>query len=286
MSFQAFSLPAPAKLNLFLHIVGRREDGYHLLQTLFTFLEAGDTLSFRPHDKLVLLNPGDSPAGNDNLVLQAARLLQQHSGCRQGALLRLDKRLPLGGGLGGGSSNAATCLLGLNHLWQLGLSLHELAELGLQLGADVPVFVQGNSAFAEGVGERLTPVKLPEQDYVVIHPGVAVSTAQIFHDPELTRNQPDRDVADFLADADSPLFGNVCEALVCRHYPVIADTLEWLQKHAGNSRLTGTGACVFARVDNPHEGERIVSRLPAGWQGMVTRGSQQSPLKAALKTLS
>lgn len=285
----AFTLPAPAKLNLFLHVVGQRADGYHLLETLFTFLDQGDCLSFRPHDSLTLLNPGGSPEGDDNLVVRAARLLQQHANCPQGALLRLKKSLPLGGGLGGGSSDAATCLLGLNRLWELNLSIDELAELGVQLGADVPVFVRGATAFAEGVGEKLTPVTLPEADYLVVHPGVEVSTAGVFADPQLTRDMPNLTVADFLAEPDwlaaDSRFHNVCEPVACRQFPVIAEALAWLADQVGNSRMTGSGACVFARLDGPQTGERLLTRLPAGWKGFVARSCQQSPLHQALAEL-
>lgn len=282
----AFTLPAPAKLNLFLHVVGRRADGYHLLETLFTFLDQGDCLSFRLHDELSLLNPGDSPADEHNLVLRAARLLQQHTGCTQGALLRLKKSLPLGGGLGGGSSDAATCLLGLNRLWELNLSIDELAELGAQLGADVPVFVHGTTAFAEGVGEKLTPVNLPEADYLVLHPGIEVSTAAVFAAPQLTRNSLNLTVADFLAEPDwltaGSRFINVCEPVACAQFPVIAEALTWLADKVGNSRMTGTGACVFARLDDRSEGERLLTRLPVGWKGFVARSCQTSPLHQAL----
>lgn len=282
MNSCAFTLPAPAKLNLFLHVVGRRDDGYHLLQTAFTFLERGDEISFRPHDELHLINPGDSPAADDNLIMRAARLLQQHSGCSAGALLRLKKCLPMGGGLGGGSSDAATCLLGLNRLWQLGLSIDELASIGLELGADVPVFVRGETAFAEGIGEQLTPITLPEADYLVLHPGIHVSTKQTFTDSQLTSNAAPIKVADFLADANDKRFGNSCEAVVCRQHPVIANALAWLADQAGNSRLTGTGACIFARLDSIAQGEKITARLPDSWSGFIARSCQTSPLHQAL----
>lgn len=285
MNSCAFTLPAPAKLNLFLHIVGRRPDGYHLLQSVFTFLQHSDLLSFRPHDTLTLINTDTTPADQDNLIYQAARLLQQHTGCQQGALIRLDKCLPVGGGLGGGSSDAATCLLGLNHLWQLELSLDELATLGLTLGADIPVFVHGQTAFAEGVGDLLTPVALPDSLYFVLDPQVQVSTQQVFTDPQLTRDQLPLAVADYLQDNLSPRWGNVCEAVSRRLHPAIGDAIDWLQDQAGNSRMTGTGACVFARIDSETEGERIKNCLPAEWNGFVASSSQRSPLHIALEAL-
>lgn len=278
-------LPAPAKLNLFLHIVGRRADGYHLLQTVFTFLDYSDTLCFRPHPELCLIDSDSGITPNDNLIIAAARLLQQETGCTKGALIRLEKKLPIGGGLGGGSSNAATTLIGLNRMWQLGLSLDELATIGLQLGADVPVFIHGQTAFAEGVGEQLTPIELPETEYFVLHPGISVSTAEIFADPQLTRDHVPRTVADFLAASESALFVNACETISCRQQPIIAKALNWLADQAGNSRLTGTGACVFAALDQPTNGNRIRTCLPPEWSGFVAKSCQISPLHRALKNL-
>lgn len=280
-----FSLPAPAKLNLFLHITGRRADGYHLLQTVFSLLDYGDALDFAEADTLTLDVEGDAPAGDDNLILRAARALQQHSGCTRGAALRLHKRLPQGGGVGGGSSDAATALLGLNHLWQLGLDIDTLAQIGLALGADVPVFVRGHNAWAEGVGEQLTPVELPEQHFVVVHPGVAVSTAMIFNDPELTRDTPESTVAAFLGQPPGNAFHNDCEGPARRHFPVISVTLDWLEKHAGNARMTGTGACVFARVADRQTGEKLLLQLPPHWSGFVASSVMLSPTHQALQSL-
>lgn len=285
MNSCAFTLPAPAKLNLFLHIVGRRDDGYHLLQSVFTFLDHSDLISFRPHDTLTLINTDATPAEQNNLIYQAAQLLQHHTGSQQGALIRLEKRLAVGGGLGGGSSDAATCLLGLNHLWQLGLSLDELAQLGLQLGADIPVFVRGQTAFAEGVGDILTPINLPESYYFVLDPHVQVSTQQIFTYPSLVRNQPPLTVENYLQAPESDQWSNICEAASRELYPTVGDAIDWLKDQAGNSRMTGTGACVFAHINSISEGERIKSCLPAGWSGFVTHNHQVSPLHLALARL-
>lgn len=280
----SFSLPAPAKLNLFLHITGRRADDYHTLQTVFALLDAGDTLHFASAAQLSLEAPADL-GGDNNLILRAARALQAASGCRQGAAIRLDKRLPAGGGVGGGSSDAATALLGLNHLWQLQLGIDELAEIGLTLGADVPVFVRGHSAWAEGVGEQLQPLDLPEQIYVVVHPGVSVSTAAIFADPQLTRHTPESRVAAFLGPGAETLFRNDCEPVVTRLFPDIRAALGWLRKQTGNARLTGTGACIFARVADQQQGEDVLRRLPSEWQGFVARSVNISPAHTALAQL-
>ena len=279
-----FSLPAPAKLNLFLHITGRRDDGYHTLQTVFALLDTGDTLHFSSAAQLSLEAPAEL-GGDNNLILRAARALQAASGCQQGAAIRLDKRLPAGGGVGGGSSDAATALLGLNHLWQLPLGIDELAEIGLTLGADVPVFIRGHSAWAEGVGEQLQPLDLPEQIYVVVHPGVSVSTAAIFADPQLTRHTPESRVAAFLGPGAETDFRNDCEPVVTRLFPDIREALDWLRKQTGNARLTGTGACIFARVADRQQGEDVLRRLPSTWQGFVARSVNESPAHAALAQL-
>ena len=279
-----FTLPAPAKLNLFLHITGRRPDGYHTLQTLFALLDHGDLIHFAAADRLSLEAPAEL-GGDNNLILRAARALARASGCQQGARLVLDKRLPAGGGVGGGSSDAATTLLGLNHLWQLGLDLDTLAAIGLSLGADVPVFVRGRSAWAEGVGEQLQPLQLPEFFYLVIHPGVSVSTAAIFADPQLTRHTPESRVAAFLGPGAETLFRNDCEPVVTRLFPDIREALDWLRKQTGNARLTGTGACIFARVADQQQGEDVLRRLPSKWQGFVARSVNESPAHTALAQL-
>lgn len=292
----SFSLPAPAKLNLFLHITGQRNDGYHLLQTVFALLDHGDTLQFQPADSLSLQVSGDAPVGEDNLILRAANALQRYSGCTLGAQLALTKRLPQGGGVGGGSSDAASTLLGLNHLWQLNLSIDELADIGLSLGADIPVFVRGHNAWAEGVGDQLQPINLPEELFLVIHPGISAPTAVIFQDPQLTRDTAKSRVAAFLGQGlkqdtgaspsnDCDSFHNDCEATAKRHFPAIAEALNWLEERAGNARMTGTGACVFARIADRQSGEDFLLQLPPHWTGFVASSVKLSPAHQALKAL-
>ncbi len=273
---KALTIPAPAKLNLFLHITGRRPDGYHELQTVFALLDQGDVLHISAADELHLDVDNDTATGEDNLVWRAARLLQHHTGTRAGAALRLEKTLPAGGGLGGGSSDAASTLLGLNRLWNLNLDLDTLAALGRQLGADVPVFVQGHSAWAEGVGEQLTAVELPHSYYLVVSPGVSVSTGAVFNDPQLTRQYPKSTLASFLGDGPER-FENHCEPVVRRLAPAVGQALDKIRERAGNSRLTGTGACVFARVPDKPTGARILADLPSHWRGFVARGIDRSP---------
>lgn len=271
------SLPAPAKLNLFLHITGRRADGYHLLQTVFQFLEEADQLHFnRRDDGVITLSPAlEGVPTEQNLIVRAARLLQQHTGCRLGADIQLDKRLPMGGGIGGGSSDAATALLGLNQLWQLGLGLDVLAGLGLSLGADVPVFVRGRAAWAEGVGEQLQPLDLPETSYLVLTPAAHIATAAVFQHPELTRNSPAITVAAFLAGGGR----NDCERVVRQLSPEVSAALEWLGQY-GPARMTGTGACVFLPCQNPQQASVLLACAPTA--GFVSRGCNVSPLHQAL----
>ncbi|MFA5531368.1 MAG: 4-(cytidine 5'-diphospho)-2-C-methyl-D-erythritol kinase [Thiohalomonadaceae bacterium] len=273
--------PAPAKLNLFLHVVGRRADGYHLLQSVFQFLDHCDLIHFSVHDRdevrRVSVLPGVAPA--QDLVVRAAQLLRQECGYRGGVDIRMDKHLPMGGGLGGGSSDAATTLVALNHLWQLNLSLDALAALGLRLGADVPVFVRGQAAWAEGVGERLAPVVLPEPWFVVLVPPVSVSTAEVFTDPQLTRNCTPITIRDFLHGAG----GNVCESVVRRRHPQVAAALDWLATRAP-ARMTGTGACVFAAFENEFAARATLAARPAGLDGFVARGLNRSPLLARLES--
>ncbi|MCU1791881.1 4-(cytidine 5'-diphospho)-2-C-methyl-D-erythritol kinase [Pectobacterium polaris] len=277
--------PAPAKLNLFLYITGQREDGYHLLQTLFQFLDYGDTLTIRPRDddQINLLTPVDGVENGQNLIVRAARLLQQH--CERdnirpaqfGADISIEKCLPMGGGLGGGSSNAATVLVALNHLWQSGLNVDTLAELGLQLGADVPVFVRGHSAFAEGIGERLTAANPPEKWYLVAHPGVSIATPLIFSDPELTRNSPIRDLETLL----NQTFVNDCEAIARKRFREVEQLLSWLLEYAP-ARLTGTGACVFAEFDTEFAARQVLDQAPEWLNGFVAKGVNISPLHRTL----
>lgn len=277
--------PAPAKLNLFLHVTGRRADGYHELQTLFQLIDLCDTLSIRVTDDGRIERPA-GPAGVDpdsDLTVRAAKALQTATGCRAGATLRITKRIPMGGGLGGGSSDAATTLLALNHLWGCGLSIDELARLGLPLGADVPVFIRGSSAWAEGVGERLEAVELPERWYVVIHPGVAVPTRDVFQSPELTRNSPVITIRAFFGPGGLSGSRNDCEPVVRARYPEVADALSWLGNFA-LARLTGTGSCIFASFATAIEAERVAARVPDRWRAFVARGVNASPVHARLRT--
>lgn len=277
--------PAPAKLNLFLYITGRRADGYHDLQTLFQFLDYGDTLTIEANSsgELRLLTPVDGVPDQQNLIVRAAVLLREQAlaqgvlAASAGATLSVEKRLPMGGGLGGGSSNAATVLVALNHLWKTGFSFAQLAALGLQLGADVPVFVQGFSAFAEGVGERLTPVSPAEKWYLVMHPGVSIATPRVFNDPELTRNTPKREINALLATE----FRNDCEAVVRNRFREVEQLVSWLLEYAP-SRLTGTGACVFAEFDTEYAARQVLELAPKNLQGFVARGVNISPLHRRL----
>ncbi len=279
----ALTLPAPAKLNLMLHILGRRADGYHELQTLFQFLDYGDELTFRPRPDGQIRLHTDLPGvdHDSNLIVRAARLLQARSGCTQGADIELSKRLPMGGGIGGGSSDAATTLLGLDHLWQTHLGEDALAEIGLALGADVPVFVRGRAAFAEGVGERLQPVELNEPWYLVIAPQVSVSTAEIFSDPELTRNTPAITVRSLLAGGGH----NDCQPVVERRYPEVRNALSLLNKFVP-ARMTGTGACVFGSFPNKGEADKVCRQLPADLPAFVAQGRNISMLHRKLAQLA
>ncbi len=276
-------LPAPAKLNLFLHVTGRRADGYHELQTLFQLLDYGDELGFaaREDGRLRLLDPLPGVPDEDNLVMRAARALQRAAGCPLGADIALVKRLPAGGGLGGGSSDAATTLLGLNHLWQLGLGLAELAAIGLPLGADIPVFVHGRSAWAEGVGERLIPVELAPAWYLVLCPDCHVSTAEIFAHRELTRNAPAITIRAFLGQGGQ----NHCQPVVEKLYPGVKTARLWLEQFAP-AIMTGTGACVFARFDSEAGARAALAEKPGLWRGFVALGVNKSPTHTALEQLT
>lgn len=275
-------LPAPAKLNLFLHVTGRRTDGYHELQTLFQFLDYSDELCFEPAaDGEIRVTGNAAVAPESDLITRAARALAQATGCRRGASIQIDKRIPIGGGLGGGSSDAATTLLGLDRLWGLALDRARLAEIGLALGADVPVFVGGRAAWAEGVGERLTPIEdLAEPWYVVIKPPVSVSTAEVFSAPELTRNGAKITIADFLSGRG----GNHLQPVVERRYPEISEALAWLSRHAP-ARMTGSGACVFAAFSDQGQALAVLESMPAAWTGFVACGRNRSPLLDALERL-
>ncbi|MBK5072745.1 4-(cytidine 5'-diphospho)-2-C-methyl-D-erythritol kinase [Budviciaceae bacterium CWB-B4] len=271
--------PSPAKLNLFLYINGRRPDGYHDLQTLFQFLNYGDTLNFalRQDEKIILLTPINGVPDEQNLIIRAARMLQQFSSCHVGADISITKILPMGGGLGGGSSNAATVLVALNHLWKCGLTTEQLCKIGLTLGADVPVFIYGHAAFAEGVGEKLQLAEPKEKWYLVAHPGVHIPTPFIFNDPDLVRNTPKRTLTTLL---DSP-FLNDCEPIARKRFPEVEQLISWLLEYAP-SRLTGTGACVFSEFDTQAAAVDVLKQAPEWLHGFVAQGVNTSPLQAVL----
>jgi len=273
--------PAPAKLNLFLHVTGRRPDGYHTLQTVFQLIDWSDTLHFRRRDDGVIARVTDIPGvpADTDLVVRAARALQQASGTRFGADIAIDKILPMGGGIGGGSSDAATTLLALNHLWGAGVPREELMRIGLALGADVPVFVFGQNAFAQGVGEELTPVDLPESWFVVIHPRQHVPTAAIFSDERLTRDSPISIVADFAACTNKFAFGrNDLQAIATAKFGEVARALEWLRQYSPHARMTGSGACVFARFEDEQDAQKVMERLPSDWDGRCVKSLSHHPL--------
>ena len=272
--------PAPAKLNLFLHVTGRRPDGYHELQTVFQLIDLCDTIGISVREDGRIERP-DGPPGVDpeaDLTVRAARALQQATGSKLGATLRVRKRIPMGGGLGGGSSDAASVLLGLNEVWGCGLPVDALARLGLPLGADVPVFVRGSSAWGQGVGEDLQPLELPESWYVVVHPGVAVATRDVFQSSELTRNTPVITIRGFFQSGGR----NDCEPVVRARFPEVADALDWLGRFAP-ARLTGTGSCIFAPCATAIDAERLAARVPDRWTSFVARGLNVSPVHALLR---
>lgn len=273
--------PAPAKLNLFLRILGRRPDGYHLLQTVFQLLDGGDTVWLRPRREGGIHRVGAEgyavPEAGD-LVVRAAKCLQEEAKIDQGADIYVEKRIPLGGGFGGGSSDAATVLLALDRLWGLDLGVERLAALGLRLGADVPVFVRGRSAWAEGVGEVLTPIELPAAAYLLVDTGVSVATAELFQAPDLTRDAAPATMHDF---ASGSVLGNAFEPLLRRRSPVVAEVLDVLAQ-LGPAALTGTGGGCFARFRTRAEAEAAKARLPTGWRAWVAEGVAVSPLHLRL----
>lgn len=272
--------PAPAKLNLILHITGRREDGYHLLQTVFQFIDFSDSLDFALRNDGVISRQSnwEGVAEADDLIVRAAKALQLEFSCQQGVDIHLEKKLSVGGGLGGGSSDAATTLVALNHLWDLGLSVDQLVDIGLKLGADVPVFVRGKAAWAEGIGEKLTPIDPRESWYLVIKPDCCISTAEVFNSSDLTRNTPPIRIRDFLRDGGH----NDCESVVKNLYPEVAEALDWLGQ-LSDARMTGTGSCVFAGFDNQQQAESAYEKLPQGWEGFVAKGLNHSPLLTRLE---
>ena len=276
---KSLRLPAPAKLNLMLRIVGRREDGYHLLQTVFQFIDRCDWISLhdRPEGEVRLLTPLPGVPEASDLTVRAAIALRDAAGLCSGVSIEVEKNLPMGGGLGGGSSDAATTLVGLNRLWNAGLTLSELKDIGLKLGADVPVFVNGCAAWAEGVGERLTPLDLPEPWYVVIVPPCHVATARVFGARDLTRDNPPITITDFFNGSHA----NHCLPVVTELYPEVRAAMDDLGRY-GVSRLTGTGACVFADFANEEEARRVVEALSSKWTAFAARGLNRSPLSALL----
>ena len=281
-------LPAPAKLNLFLHITGRREDGYHWLQTVFQLLDYSDeiTLAHRNDGVIKRVKGLEHVPEESDLCIRAAKLLQKETQSTFGVDLSIEKRLPIGGGIGGGSSDAATVLHGLNTLWGCDLNTSHLAKLGLQLGADVPVFVEGYSAWAEGVGESLTPVTLAEKWFMVIHPNISVSTAEIFADKALTRDCETITIARFLeGNKKDDSLDNVFEPIVRRMHPEIDKAIDWLSQFSP-ARLTGTGSCLFASFDEKEQAQQVLNDLPKQWQGFVAKGVNKSPLLSSLENIS
>ena len=275
------SWPAPAKLNLFLHIVGRREDGYHLLQTAFQLLDWGDAVRVRVRADGVIarLDPLPGVADDADLGMRAANALRAATGCTLGADIAIEKRIPIGGGLGGGSSDAASVLVALNALWRTRLDEDALAKIGVTLGADVPLFVRGRSAWAEGVGERLTPIALPERWFVIADPGVTVPTRDLFQVPELTRNSPPLTIPLFVSGAAT---GNAFEPAVRQRFPEVDAAFAWLGRH-GEARLTGSGGAVFAAFASHADGSAALDDRPAGMRAWVVRGVGESPLRQRLE---
>ncbi|MBA1443473.1 MAG: 4-(cytidine 5'-diphospho)-2-C-methyl-D-erythritol kinase [Gammaproteobacteria bacterium] len=272
---ESIAWPAPAKLNLMLRIVGRRLDGYHELQTVFQFLDLRDELHFQPRSdgRILLSTPLPGVPWETDLTVRAANLLKQYKKPAQGVTISIDKHLPMGGGLGGGSSDAATTLVALNQIWETGLDHATLAELGFTLGADVPIFIHGRAAWAEGIGETLTDLDLPQPWYLVLAPDCHVSTAEIFSAPDLTRNSPRIKIRDFL-EGDRR---NDCLSVVRRRYNKVAAALDWLDQFAP-AQMTGTGACVFAAFSDASTAQAVHNRLPADLVGFVARGINRSPL--------
>lgn len=271
--------PAPAKLNLFLHVVGRKPDGYHLLQTVFRFIDFSDQLSFdiRADGLIKLRTPLNGVPVDTDLCVRAAKLLKQATQTNQGVEIFLQKQIPMGGGLGGGSSDAATTLLALNHLWKLNLGKDQLLELGLQLGADVPVFIFGNNAFAEGIGEKLAAIELPAAWYMVIVPPVQVSTAEIFTSKELTRNTLPIKIPPFSVWQGH----NDLESVVCQRYPEVARCVQWLKQleHTTIARMSGSGSCVFAEFATEAEAQVAFKQLPPDIKGFIAKGLHHHPLR-------
>ena len=274
--FQPFL--APAKINLFLHIIGQRADGYHSLQSVFQLLDFYDTIHLKPTQtgEIKRVNDIANVPANRDLCVRAALALQQVTGCAQGVEIAVEKRIPMGGGLGGGSSDAATVLLALNHLWKTHLSREELMQIGLKLGADVPIFIFGQNAWAEGIGEQLTPITLPTRYYVVLTPNVHVSTRDIFANSTLTKDTKPLKIADFSRDVNSNIFNNDLEAVVCKEFPAVASTLNWLSQF-GIARMSGSGASLFVIVNSKAKADEILAQKPDNTTGFVAKGLLKHP---------
>jgi len=279
---QWLACPAPAKLNLFLHITGRRADGYHLLQSVFQLIDRCDTLDFQVRDDghIQRMNHIDGVPEPTDLVIRAARLLQSHSKSSYGANIYLHKNLPMGGGVGGGSSDAATTLIALNHLWQCGLDQAQLMQLGLQLGADVPFFIFGQNAFVEGIGEQMQAITTPEQWFVVIEPGVHVPTPTIFSAKELTRDTKPVRITDF-SNAAKVEWKNDLQAVACALHPEIANAINWLKQYElnqGDAKMTGSGSCVFCAFPNEDAAKKVLQQVPHHWTSWIAKALQQHPI--------
>lgn len=278
MTQRLLACPAPAKLNLFLHVTGRRADGYHLLQTAFQLIDRCDTLDFEVRDDGQIVRTNDIPGvpADTDLIVRAARLLQEKTGCPLGANLTLHKILPMGGGLGGGSSDAATTLMALNQLWSTGLSKTELMSLGLQLGADVPFFIFGENAFAEGVGEELQAIQTPERWFVVIEPGVQVPTPAIFSAKELTRDSKIVRIADFSSNAEM-FWKNDLQTVACAMFPEVDEAVRWLSQF-GNAKMTGSGACVFCAFADESAADKVIAQMPERWTSWKAKALNRHPM--------
>ena len=287
-NFQAFQdfepFLAPAKINLFLHITGRRADGYHTLQSVFQLLDFYDTIHLKPtkSGEIKRINEIKGVPASQDLCALAASALQLKTGCKLGVEFIVEKRIPMGGGLGGGSSDSATVLLALNQLWQLDLSREALMQIGLSLGADIPVFIFGQNAWAEGIGEQLTKIDLPEQYYVVLTPPIHVSTRDVFANSRLTRDTKPLKIADFSSGTNSDEFRNDLETIVCEEFPAVATTLNWLNQF-GSARMSGSGASVFAAVNSKQKADEILAQKPENVTGFVAKGLKQHPLFSLAK---
>jgi 4-diphosphocytidyl-2-C-methyl-D-erythritol kinase len=282
MTLSPLVFKSPAKLNLMLHITGQRDDGYHLLQTVFQFIDLYDLLTFEVTQDGSITRSGSRTSVDeaDDIILLAAKLLQSKYPVSLGLRYSIEKHIPIGGGLGGGSSNAATTLMVLNKLWGLNLDSSELAILGLELGADVPVFIEGKSAWASGIGEDLTPVDLPKPWYVVIYPQIFVSTVEIFASEQLTRNCDPITIRAFLAGGGR----NVCESVACQLYPDIQNAIDWLNQYS-IAKMTGTGACIFASFDSLEQAESVTSLAPKHWSAFVVKAMNTNPILEQCETM-